>query len=45
MEIKRAALPTTALTHTAVQEQLEGKNVEWMEHVSDGQYLADHQAR
>jgi quercetin dioxygenase-like cupin family protein len=39
------ASPTTALTHTAVQEQLEGKNVEWMEHVSDDQYLADRQAR
>jgi len=33
--------PTTALTHIAVQEQLDGKNVEWMEQVSDDQYLAD----
>jgi hypothetical protein len=29
------ASPTTALTHIAVQEQLDGKNVEWMEQVSD----------
>ena len=35
------ASPTTALTHIAVQEQLEGKNVEWMEQVSDEQYLAE----
>ncbi len=35
------ASPTTALTHIAVQEQLDGKNVEWMEQVSDDQYLAD----
>ncbi len=35
------ASPTTALTHIAVQEQLDGKNVDWMEHVSDDQYLAD----
>ena len=35
------ASPTTALTHIAVQEQLDGKNVEWMEHVSDDQYAAD----
>ncbi len=34
------ASPTTALTHIAVQEQLDGKNVEWMEQVSDEQYLA-----
>jgi quercetin dioxygenase-like cupin family protein len=39
------AAPTTALTHIAVQEQLNGKNVEWMEHVSDEQYLADGQTR
>jgi quercetin dioxygenase-like cupin family protein len=35
------ASPTTALTHIAVQEQLDGKNVEWMEQVSNEQYLAD----
>ena len=32
------ASPATALTHIALQEQLDGKAVEWMEHVSDGQY-------
>jgi len=34
------AAPTTAMTHIAIQEQLDGKVVEWMEHVSDEQYLA-----
>lgn len=33
------ASPTTAMTHIAVQEQVEGKAVDWMEHVSDDQYL------
>ena len=33
------AAPTTAMTHIAVQEQQDGKMVEWMEHVSDEQYL------
>ena len=32
------ASPTTALTHIAVQEALDGKTVEWMEPVSDEQY-------
>ena len=32
------ATPTTAMTHIAVQERLDGKVVEWMEHVSDAQY-------
>ena len=32
------AAPTTAMTHIAVQEQLEGKAVEWLEHVTDQQY-------
>jgi len=32
------AAPTTAMTHIAVQEQLDGKAVEWLEHVSDQQY-------
>ncbi|HEY7297566.1 MAG TPA: cupin domain-containing protein [Xanthobacteraceae bacterium] len=32
------ATPTTAMTHIAVQETLDGKNVEWMEKVSDQQY-------
>jgi hypothetical protein len=34
-------ISATALTHIAVQEQLDGKNVEWMEQVSDDQYGAD----
>lgn len=33
------AAPTTAMTHIAIQEQLDGKAVEWMEKVSDAQYL------
>ena len=32
------ASPTTAMTHSAIQETLDGKAVEWMEHVSDAQY-------
>jgi quercetin dioxygenase-like cupin family protein len=35
------ASPTTALTHIAVQEKLDGKNVDWLEQVSDEQYDAD----
>ncbi len=27
------------MTHTAIQEQLDGKTVDWMENVSDEQYL------
>ncbi len=33
------AAPTTAMTHIAIQEQLNGKNADWMEKVSDEQYL------
>jgi quercetin dioxygenase-like cupin family protein len=32
------AAPTTGMTHIAVQEQLDGKTVEWLEQVSDQQY-------
>ena len=32
------ATATTAMTHIAIQENLEGKAVEWMEKVSDEQY-------
>ena len=39
------ASPTTALTHIAVQEQLDGKNAEWMEQVSDDQYRAEQSAK
>jgi quercetin dioxygenase-like cupin family protein len=34
------ATPTTAMTHIAIQERLEGRTVDWMEHVSDEQYQA-----
>ncbi len=34
------ATATTAMTHIALQEALDGKAVEWMEHVSDEQYQA-----
>ena len=34
------ATPTTAMTHIAIQEALDGKVVEWMEKVSDEQYKA-----
>jgi quercetin dioxygenase-like cupin family protein len=34
------ASPKTAMTHVAVQEALDGKMVEWLEHVSDQQYGA-----
>jgi quercetin dioxygenase-like cupin family protein len=33
------ATPTTAMTHIAIQEHLDGKVVEWLEKVSDEQYL------
>ena len=32
------AAPTTAMTHIAIQEALDGKAVEWMEKVTDEQY-------
>jgi quercetin dioxygenase-like cupin family protein len=32
------ATPTTAMTHIAITESLNGKNVDWMEKVSDEQY-------
>jgi len=32
------ATPTTAMTHIAIQEQVDGKAVDWMEKVSDDQY-------
>jgi quercetin dioxygenase-like cupin family protein len=34
------ATATTAMNHIAVQEKLDGKVVEWMEHVTDEEYLA-----
>ena len=32
------ATATTAMTHIAIQERLDGKAVDWMEQVSDDQY-------
>jgi len=32
------ATATTAMSHIAIQEALDGKAVEWLEHVSDEQY-------
>jgi quercetin dioxygenase-like cupin family protein len=34
------ATTTTAMTHVAIAEALDGEVVEWMEHVSDEQYRA-----
>ncbi len=34
------ATATTAMTHIAIQEQLDGKTVDWMEKVTDEQYQA-----
>src|SRR5205807_3899108 len=34
------ATATTAMTHIAIQEQLDGKTADWMEKVSDDQYQA-----
>ena len=33
------ATATTAMTHIAIQEQLDGKTANWMEKVSDAQYI------
>lgn len=45
------ATATTAMTHIAIQEALDGKTVEWMEKVGEGEYgkgrvgeYPDHQA-
>ena len=32
------AAPTTAVTHIAIQEALDGKAVDWMEKVTDEEY-------
>ena len=34
------AATTTAMTHIAIAETLDGKVVDWMEQVTDEQYLA-----
>ena len=36
----RGASPATAMSHIAITEALDGKNVDWMEHVTDEQYRA-----
>jgi quercetin dioxygenase-like cupin family protein len=38
------ASPTTAMTHIAIQEVLDGKAVDWMEKVTDDQYQAGSRA-
>jgi quercetin dioxygenase-like cupin family protein len=32
------ATPSTAMTHIAIQERLDGKTVDWMEKVGDEEY-------
>ncbi|HEY9127776.1 MAG TPA: cupin domain-containing protein [Acidobacteriaceae bacterium] len=32
------AAPDTAMTHIAVQEKLDGKTVDWLDHVTDAEY-------
>lgn len=44
-DIRSSASPTTAVTHIAIQEQLDGKMVDWMEYVSDEQYQARSNAK
>ena len=39
------AKATTAMTHIAIQESLDGKVVDWMEHLSDEEYLKSLDAR
>jgi quercetin dioxygenase-like cupin family protein len=39
------ATGTAAMTHIAIQEQLDGKVVEWMEKVSDEEYQAPAESR
>ena len=34
------AAPTTAMTHIALVEVLDGRSADWLEHVSEGQYQA-----
>ena len=35
---EHGATPTTAMTHIAIHQKKGGKVVDWMEHVSEGQY-------
>jgi quercetin dioxygenase-like cupin family protein len=34
------AAPTAAMSHIAIQEQVDGKGADWLEHVTDEQYGA-----
>jgi hypothetical protein len=34
------ATPTTAMTHIAIQEALDGRVVDWMKHVTYKEYLS-----
>lgn len=34
------ATPTTAMTHVAIAEMLDGRAVDWLDHVTDAEYLA-----
>jgi quercetin dioxygenase-like cupin family protein len=34
------ATSTNGMTHIAIQESLEGKAVDWLEHVTDAEYMA-----
>lgn len=35
------ASPTTGMTHIAIQESVGGKNVDWLEAVSDSEYVSE----
>ena len=37
------AAPDTAMTHIAIQEELNGKVVDWLEKVTDEQYQGPHE--
>jgi hypothetical protein len=37
---RHGATPTTAMTHIAIQEQVNGSTVDWLEKVTDEQYPA-----
>jgi quercetin dioxygenase-like cupin family protein len=38
------ATATTAMTHIAILERLDGKNVDWLQHVTDEEYAAGQKA-
>jgi quercetin dioxygenase-like cupin family protein len=40
LKLWHGATSTTAMTHIAITESLDGKNADWMEKVSDEQYAA-----